>query len=218
MNKTITEFYTSEDKDKNYENKYHEEHKSRIQWVIKRFNLDKLENQRILDIGCGRGDYFKYLNPNNTFIGIDGANITSKLTPFLSLKLDLNEPFADILGNEEKFDCVICSETLEHCTQIYGIIEEIKKLLKSDGLLLITLPNVGMEHNYIYPALMVNPDNWNQFMSQMAFQQIDFGLFKDGWPSNCWLYKNKSWEYSTMLFHKNEEKFRGKTPLEQVNI
>lgn len=218
MNKTVTAFYISEDKDKDYENKYHEEHKSRIQWVIKRFNLDKIENKRILDLGCGRGDYFKYLNSNNTFIGIDGADISSKLVPFLSLKLDLNQPFAYILDNEEKFDYVIISETLEHCTQIYGIIEEIKKLLKQDGILLITLPNVGMEHNYLYPALMANPDNWNQFMSQMAFETIDFDIFKDGWPSNCWLYKNKDWNYCRMLFHKNEEKFRGKTPLEQCNI
>ena len=218
MNKTITEFYTSEDKDKDYQQKYHEEHKNRIQWVIKRFGLDKLENKRILDIGCGKGDYFKYLSPNNTFIGIDGADINNKLVPFLSLKLDLNQPFAYILDNEKRFDVIICSETLEHCSQVYGIIEEIKKLLKIGGILLITLPNVGMEHNYLYPALMVNPDNWNQFMCQMAFTIIDFDVFKDGWPSNCWLYENKTWDNSRMLFYKSEEKFRGKTPLEQVNI
>ena len=217
---TIQNFYTNPEKDNNYLNKYHDEHKNRIQWVIKRFGLDKLENKRILDIGCGRGDYFKYLNSNNTFVGIDGAIIGNdkKLVPFLNIRTNINNEFAYLLDNEERFDVVICSETLEHCTDIYRILDEIKKLLVSDGLFLITIPSVEMQHNYIYPALMANPNNWEQFLEQMSFNIIDADKFKDGWPSNCWLCRNKSYYFSNMMFHKSEDKFRGKSPLEQVNI
>lgn len=219
MDPTVEQFY-AKNADQNYRDQYNIQHGGRIDFVIREFGLDKIINSRVVDIGCGLGNYFSRMDKSNTFFGFDGAiyGEQSKLCEFISLRADLNTQFAAILDNEKRFDLGICSETLEHTSNPYVCIEEIKKLVKQDGLVVITTPALQSEHNLLYPALFGSRENMEQFFGQMALEVIQYKLFTDGWHTHCWLLCNKSWEHSKMLFHKSEDKFRGKTPLEAVNI
>ncbi len=224
MDTTVTNFY-DKNTEEGYGEKYDSDHGSRIDWVIEKFGLDRISGQRILDAGCGKGNYFYRImlkNHNgragNTYVGIDGANVGKKLCPFLLLKTDLNKEFADILDNEERFDVAICSETLEHLTDCYTCIVQLKKLVKENGIIIITTPAIEMTHNYIYPGLFAGKSNMEQFFQQMALGIEQYEYWGNGWQSHCWKLKNLPWKDARMLFPKNESKFIGKTPLEYVNM
>ncbi len=221
MDKTVTDFYTK-NAEQGYQDDYDKSHSNRLDFVIEKFGLGHMSNTRVLDAGCGKGNYFhRMVAPimnNNVYIGIDGANVGKKLCDFLLLKADLNSDFADILDNEDRFDVVICSETLEHIPNVYNCVAQLKKLCRENGTIIITTPAIEMTHNYLYAGLFAGRPNMEQFFGQMALGIEQYEYFSAGWQSHCWALKNSPWTESKMLFHKDEAKFRGITPLEAVNI
>lgn len=239
MNKSIKEFY-EKNPDKNYADNYDKSHGKRIDFIVKEFGLDIITKSKILDVGCGLGNFFKRMNEDNEFFGVDGAEITpdQKLCNFKLYKHDLNLPFSkeirlrtshDIKKSSqdfadkhfyEYFDLSICSETLEHLENPYRCLIEIKKLTKTNNTIILTIPDAKMTHNTIYPGLMFPNQNFEMFLSQMALP-IEECYFLDGkgyWPTRVYKCRNAKWEESKMLFYKQEEKFRGITPVEATNI
>ena len=98
---------------------------------------------RIVDVACGTGAMCRRLsalgygdvNAND----IDEASFEAKEINFTSF--DLNEQFSQRLG-QGMYDCVIAIETIEHLENPLAFIRECKLLLKENGYLLITTPNV----------------------------------------------------------------------------
>lgn len=217
MNSTVENFY-NKNSDQNYVDEYDKQHGPRVDWIIKTFKLDLLQNKRICDIGAGRGNFFKRLNPNNVFVGIDGAIIKNKLCDFLSLKIDLDYPFADILSNEEKFDFLICSETLEHLSGLDNCILEMKKILKENHYAIFTIPHVSVTHPIIYPGVFYPEQNFKIFLEQYAWLVEEQVIFTDGWPTVCFLVRNAPMIEQKVMFHKQESKFHGVTPREASNL
>ncbi len=98
-----------------------------------------------LDVGCGDGYFLmevakKY--PDNTFIGVDEDPVAIQLAKKRETK-NLKFIQGDIANAkiELKFDTIILSHVLEHLIDPANVLLRMKKLLKSDGQLLIMLPN-----------------------------------------------------------------------------
>jgi len=90
---------------------------------------------RLLDVGCCRGDLRNYLSQEIEYFGIDGIENNFKNY----IKVDLNGkilPFKD-----KTFDAINCSAVLEHLFYPLELLKEMKRILKDDGILLISLPN-----------------------------------------------------------------------------
>lgn len=107
-----------------------------------------LKPKMVLDCGCGRGFYAAVLgrvSPSLSVIGIDRS-----LTYLFKAKTLLNNgagvakaslpslPFPD-----ESFDCVICSEVLEHVEDDLAAITEIARIISPGGSLIVTVPHDG---------------------------------------------------------------------------
>lgn len=215
----VAGFY-AKNADQGYQDDYDRQHAERIDWVIKRFGLDKLRNQRILDVGAGRGNFFKRLDPSNTFVGLDGAKLgsTGKLCSFLSLRVDLSQPFAHILDNEERFDWIVCSETLEHVAGIDNVLLEMKKLLKVNGKAVFTIPDVSVTHPVAFPGLFYPHQNFVIFIEQYAWLVEEHELFTAGWPTHGLFVRNAPMTEQRPLFDKAESKFRGQNPIIWTNL
>ena len=95
---------------------------------------------RVLDVGCGTQPYlpwFKSTSPS-TVVGID-------IEPGPCVDVVIKEaqpwPFA-----EGSFDMVLCTQVLEHASDVAFVLAEIHRVLAPGGLLVITVPFLYCEH------------------------------------------------------------------------
>lgn len=218
IDKSVEGFY-KKNAEEGYAAAYDRDHGPRIDFVVREFGLDSLRDAKVLDVGCGLGNFLKRLDKSNRLVGIDGADIApeQKLCDFTLYKADLNRPFAEIVG-ETGFDVAIVSEVLEHLRDDYTCLEEIKKLVKPEGHVIITIPAWDCWHNWIRPGHMHPKENYEVFLRQMALEIVNYRYWEAGWQCHCWKTVNHGYEKSRMVFPKSGAKFYGKTPLEYVNI
>jgi len=220
MNSSIETFYNNKDKDINYVQNYNIEHGPRLDAIIKTFNLKELKNQKIIDVGGGCGFLGQRLDSSNEYIVFDGSNISEndKQCKMYLIKYDLDYEHFGTESNIKNVDIGFCLEVLEHLSNPYHCLVEMKKMVKPNGDIYLSIPDVSVTHNTLYPGLIYPVQNFAQFLEQMALPIQDYFLFDKGWKTHIFKCKNASWENSKMLFPKQESKFFGKTPLEYTNL
>lgn len=90
---------------------------------------------KVLDIGCRDGALRDYLRIEVQYLGIE---IVKKYeSPYVIIR-DISE------GTEfenDYFDYVFCIEVLEHVRNPYFVLNEIKRILKPGGFLILSVPN-----------------------------------------------------------------------------
>lgn len=122
-------------------------------------NLKIKPNDRVLDVGCGRGFYLRSVKEIEPMADIYGVDLNDKYLAKakktvngLNIKIIkgdiLNLPFKNNFFNK-----VIASEILEHVDNDERAILEIHRVLKPGGSVLITVPNKD------YPFFW-DPLNW----------------------------------------------------------
>jgi ubiquinone/menaquinone biosynthesis C-methylase UbiE len=108
-------------------------------------------NKRILDIGCGDGEFSSLLlNNNNEIIGLDISENAVKIAQGRRIKAkycDINYglPFED-----SSFDIVLIFDTLEHIFDPSFTLREAQRVLKRGGSLYCDVPNAGFLLNRLY--------------------------------------------------------------------
>ena len=138
----------------NYNHKYYEpleqmiavrhQYMSKIIKKITHSNIyDYLKNKKILDIGCGTGEFLKnYHDLKNQCLGIDiQQNFKLKNKIGFTLKnTDINN---FIKNNKKKFDIIFIFEFLEHLnlSDRKFLFKNLFKLLNKDSLIFISTIN-----------------------------------------------------------------------------
>jgi ubiquinone/menaquinone biosynthesis C-methylase UbiE len=137
------------------------------------------EEGRVLEVGCGAGNILEKVPSMNLF-GIDiSASILSKAKEKLREKAFLVQSDAQSLPCKGKtFTQVICSEVLEHLLDPSVALKEIARVLKTEGIVVISVPNESM-------------------INRIKGILIRFGIFK-------WLFQRKG-SYPEMPQRMNDE-------------
>ena len=105
--------------------------------------LAELPKGKMLDVGCGNGDtvfYAKQIGWQAKGIELDPVAVTAAK----SRGLDIVEGTYENLSNySNEFDCVVCSHVLEHVYDPVKMLQLLTETLKSNGVLILSLPNAS---------------------------------------------------------------------------
>lgn len=136
-------------------------------------NIEKIihyfDGGYLLDVGCGRKPY-ESLFKVTSYIGLDIAGGGH----------DDDAKSADVYYNgkvfpftDSFFDYVISNQVLEHVLDQEQLMEEIYRVLKPGGLLLMTVPFVWDEHEAPYDYWRYTSFGSNYFFSKKGFEIIE---------------------------------------------
>jgi len=101
---------------------------------------------RVLDVGCGEGHFAAALvRTGAEVVAVDVAAEPLRRARFSHPTLDLRliEPEAPLALEDSSFDVVWAGETIEHVADTAQWLSELRRVLRSDGLLLISTPEHG---------------------------------------------------------------------------
>ncbi len=127
--------------------------------------LSENDHVRILDVGCGLKPY-QYLAPSADWFGIDvieGPSVDLVINGSSKWELDDNT-----------FDAILCTEVLEHAVSPELVIEEIWRVLKPNGIALITSPFVYGVHGE--PSDFRRYTQFGLVKAADRFQVSEFGM------------------------------------------
>ncbi|MCF2874826.1 MULTISPECIES: class I SAM-dependent methyltransferase [unclassified Tenacibaculum] len=105
---------------------------------LKLINSFNTESKTILDIGAGTGDFLKVCKENNWEIkGVEPSDKARKIAEEKSIRL--HEEITEIKNTS--FDVITLWHVLEHIPNLVEYTNQLKKLLKPNGVLIIAVPN-----------------------------------------------------------------------------
>ena len=126
-----------------------EEQKSSIilLWLEKLFYKKRVkalssfkQNGNLLDVGCGSGKFLTAASP--LFENVYGIEVSVQGQKLLKIKkINFNNSFFETKYNNNYFDAITFWHSFEHMNEPETILYKTHQLLKTDGILLISVPN-----------------------------------------------------------------------------
>lgn len=110
-----------------------------IRYKFSLLNLPK-KSQRILDYGCGTGDFLKFAqNQKHVVLGVEPNEQARLLAQFkLGEEKVTNEKLDEL---ESQFDVITLWHVLEHIPDLENFVSHLNSKIKDDGKIFIAVPN-----------------------------------------------------------------------------
>jgi SAM-dependent methyltransferase len=112
--------------------------------VIKFISKNNKEKIKLLDVGAQDSKLKNLLPKNVEYFSLDMEGNSD-------YQCDLNKEKIPV--KEKSFDIVVCLETLEHVFYPDKVIEELKRVTKPDGTIILSMPNeynLWLRLNYLF--------------------------------------------------------------------
>ncbi|MFZ5365473.1 MAG: class I SAM-dependent methyltransferase [Patescibacteria group bacterium] len=144
--------------------------------------IDKYVNQetRILDIGCGHGDYLKdvYSKTSYTY-GIDPDRSALSKNSIIKNKFCFEAETLSFCDNF--FDLVVNAWVMEHLINPYPVFKEIFRVLKPSGKLIFLTPN---SLNYNIWIIRAVPQKFHHFFTHKLYDRQEHDTFSKYYKVN----------------------------------
>jgi 2-polyprenyl-3-methyl-5-hydroxy-6-metoxy-1,4-benzoquinol methylase len=101
-----------------------------------------IENGKLLDIGCSSGNYLKKMDTLGW--SVYGTEINKKAVDYINKELGL----ANVTNNF--FDVVNMNMVLEHIYDVNLMIQKVQKILKKNGQLMLSVPDISGFESTVY--------------------------------------------------------------------
>jgi len=170
---------------------------------------------KVLDLGCGDGDYaiiLKKLGFEVIACDVDEQRFKYK-TEIEFKKCDLMQR---LTFGDNSFDYVLLLEVIEHLNNPYSFMQELKRILKDNGTLILSTPNIlslksrmrflfeGAFEYFREPPLdqMHNPKEkiFNLHIFLYRFHELEYLLWRNGFIIDKIFTSNyDGFEYSLFL-------------------
>jgi len=154
-----------------------------------------LPKGKVLDLGCGSGDYAQRLKESGFEVTASDMDVKRfnyhDTIEFKESHLDRPLPFGD-----QSFDHIIFLEVIEHIYNPDFVIREISRVLKPNGVLILSTPNILnigsrlrflfegsfdffrepiLDYSKIFPMALQN-----MHVVAWRYQELEYLLFKNG--------------------------------------
>lgn len=124
----------------------------------------------LLDYGCGSKPYQSLFENTSSYIGIDIENDSHN---HFNESIDCYYNGETLPFNNESFDIVFASEVLEHVPNIYQSMTEIKRVLKENGIILLTIPFSFPEHEMPFDYRRFTKNGILELLKEFEFEIIN---------------------------------------------
>lgn len=146
MSMTKTSYYDSERSlayDPDRESFYIDSRFSNVRETVCCFGT----NNVILDVGCGNGWLSSLFMERNTVYGLDISWKNTERARQRGVKAIQHDASQELPFLDSSFDIVVCLEIIEHLFNPEEILREIYRVLKNEGALVLTTPNLHSLNN-----------------------------------------------------------------------
>ncbi|HSW85269.1 MAG TPA: class I SAM-dependent methyltransferase [Candidatus Saccharimonadales bacterium] len=120
-------------------------------------------NQKVIDIGCSSGNFGAELHKQKNCV-VDGIEIDDADVKLAQSKIrkvyKLNVETDDLSVIKDKYDVVLMMDVIEHLARPAETLEKISRLLKPDGKLIFSVPN--MAHISVRLELLAGKFNYRK--------------------------------------------------------
>jgi 2-polyprenyl-3-methyl-5-hydroxy-6-metoxy-1,4-benzoquinol methylase len=114
-------------------------------WARRLKSIERVTKKgSILDVGCGEGLFLELAKRNGW--RVHGTDVSAYATEFASKRLGQSVFCGEIWDapfNEQSFDVITMWHVLEHTTSPMQTLQEVRKLLKPGGLVVLAVPNLN---------------------------------------------------------------------------
>ncbi|SHM38307.1 Tetratricopeptide repeat-containing protein [Caldanaerovirga acetigignens] len=187
--------------DYKYHSKWMNYRRNRSQSEKKKFTVvASLCTGDVLEIGCGSGDLSSYISMyGNRVFGIDIDPVAVEIARFKVWHFGLSDCFFDVIDAntndipipDSSFDTVVLAEVLEHVKDPLKVLMEAKRLCKSGGKIIVSVPNGYriLSPDYLH---IFNLDVLKELLSEIGVNEDDIN-WDDRVPDEwilCW-FNNK---------------------------
>ncbi len=150
--------------------------------------LEDSDSIKILDIPCGAGAFsYRLLNQDKEVTSADIENLLMFSHERFYIA-DMNQPLPFV---DEEFDAVVCIDGIEHIENPFAFIRECNRILKKDGKLVLSTPNIASmrsrwrwfltgHHNKCKTPLNENKPSPLHHIHMMAFPKVRYILHTSG--------------------------------------
>ena len=136
--------------------------------IRKRRRINKhVKPGKILDIGCGRGLFLDVMRRGGWMA--TGTELNEETASYATKVYGLKILTGDIIQHQlptESLDAVNINQVLEHLKNPNEVLKECRRLLRKDGLLIISVPDLRS------PQFTLGKENW--FLLDLPFHLIHF--------------------------------------------
>lgn len=93
----------------------------------------------VLDVGCGTKPYEPWVPGATEYVGVDVTH-----GPQVDVVIRPGQPWP---LEDGRFDTVLCTQVLEHATDVEHVLGETARVLKPGGTAIVTVPFIYNEHD-----------------------------------------------------------------------
>lgn len=120
----------------------------------------KLSATSVLDIGCGRGTLIQALraaSPSSKYVGIEISDSLRALANSKGIEVVKHDVSRRLPFEDETYDLVLFGEVIEHLFDPDFALDEIHRILKPAGTLIVTTPNLASWLNRLVLLCGIQP-------------------------------------------------------------